>query len=413
MAGVLTFRGGPKAPPALCLPDEIGWRLWSPVPGAGTLSSQPLAPDRLADAPAGSRIGLPARHLLAFPLWLQTVDAALFRELARVQLERRGLLRDGAAAWDHLLVCQEEGRSLVAVFLVQADLPPALLAFRPGAYEAAARCRPLPENAWVVWRELGGLAVAATRQSRPVCLHFFPETLSVAEAAGELGALRRLLAWEGVLAEGTGCLLWGDFAADDTAAAAGAFGTAVRQEPLPMPQPPPSQPLSLTPPAVGAEGRRHQQSRRQRSLFLYAGAAYAVLVLAVAAGLAWQQAQARKLAAGLKADAPAVERLSAAAAAWRAVAPAIDSSYYPLECLRACVQALPPEVRLTEYDHSPGKVLLVGEGKDAASIFHFLDAIKADPFLKQWTWAMPQPLLLPNNRAQFHLEGTREPSAAK
>jgi hypothetical protein len=71
------------------------------------------------------------------------------------------------------------------------------------------------------------------------------------------------------------------------------------------------------------------------------------------------------------------------------------------------VQTLPPEVRLTQFEHNAGRLLLMGESKDATSAFKYLGNIQADPYLKKWTWSMPQPQLLPNNRAQFQLEGIR------
>jgi hypothetical protein len=156
--------------------------------------------------------------------------------------------------------------------------------------------------------------------------------------------------------------------------------------------------------------KRNDAQRGQLAIGL--AAAYLVFVLAGLGAFAHLKWREHALETGLKANAGTVDRLSETAARWQAVRPAVDPAMYPMECLRACVQVLPAEVRLTQFQHAPQKVLVMGEGKDAASIVRFFNAVKADPFLKQWTWAMPQPQVMANNHAQFQLEGTHAETAS-
>lgn len=56
---------------------------------------------------------------------------------------------------------------------------------------------------------------------------------------------------------------------------------------------------------------------------------------------------------------------------------------------------------------------MVGESSDAANAFKFLNGMQSDASVKKWTWTMPQPILLPSNRARFQLEGTHEGAIVK
>ncbi len=396
---------------SLALPGKKGWLLWSFSRGSdfGPPKSEPL--ESPARTPAGTSILLPARQIVTVPLWLQTTDQTLLSGLVEAQLDRRGISHDRSVAWAFLPIAQEEGRSLVTAFLANPDLPPDLLAAQAGEYDLAARALPLEADSVTLWHEQEGLVAAFTREAHLVHLQFFPQTGRIAEIVVELQSLLAYLQWEKIVVEAPKVILWGDFSETDAASLQGALGIPPRREPLPTPHfPSPS--LSLLPPLVRNQRQGDVRQLGKRRLFLAAAGLYLLLVLAVGGGLGWLKWQEKQLVTQLAAVTPDVDRLSQSASRWHALEPAIDPSYYPLECLLSSVQALPAEIRLTEFDHDPTKVLIMGEGKDAASIFKFLPAIEADPFLKKWQWTMPQPQLLPNNRAQFQIEGAREPAPA-
>ncbi|HEY8967173.1 MAG TPA: hypothetical protein VIM58_12045 [Candidatus Methylacidiphilales bacterium] len=399
----------------LCLPNgEAGSYVLARFPKPGEAPSlDAWSEDDLASLPGGTRLGLPARHLLAVPVWLQTTEQDVLRELTRAQLERRGLLRtDGAGdeAWEFLPLAEEEGRTLVAAYLVDPELPAALLQPAVADYDAAARFHALPDEAFVFWPEQGGIALAYGRGGEAAFLHFFPGARTVAEVAAEVALLARSLSWEGVVAERPAVHLWGAFGPADAAAAEALFGVPPVVDPdgfrrsLRVPK----RALSLVPSPVRAE-RRASRERSRRAGLLKAGAlAYALVLLAVLGTLGWMKWDERRLKAESAELAPGVAALVRDAEQWKALSPAVDPSYYPLEPLLALVQVLPGEMRLTKFETAAaGKLLVVGEGKDAASAFAFLHAIRKDPFLKKWTWTMPQPKVLPSNRAQFQMEASR------
>jgi hypothetical protein len=385
MAGILNLPQRRAVIPRLCLPSGTAWDVWSfPAPEAAAQGPAPV--EDPAALPSGSQLGLPARHVVTVPLWLQTADPALLRELIRAQFERRGMTGLAESHWAYAVLVREENRTLASAFLINGALPPGLLVPQVRGYEIAARCRPLPADTYAVWAEDGGLAVGCTRGTEVAYLQFFPGRAALPEIAAELECLRRWLSWERVMADGAPVVFL----------------------PSGVPFVPqlPAAPFGLVPAAIDQARKRDRQAQQRRRLLRNVAFAYGVLLLAVAGGLGVLKWRERQLEKKIAASAPAVTGLSETAARWRDLRPAIDPKLYPMECLLACVAALPPEVRLTEFDHNPDNVLIKGEGRDAASIFKFLDAVKADPELKQWTWTLPQPQLLPNNRAQFELEGT-------
>ncbi len=299
----------------------------------------------------------------------------------------------------------------MSAFLVDAELPSTLLLPGIAEYDAAARFHALPDEAFVFWAEQGGIVLAYGKGGEVAALHFFPGAVRIDAVLPEVALLVRSLSWEGVVAERPAVHLWGSFGPGDAAAVEAVFGIppVVEADGFSRSLRLPKKSLSLVPPPVREERRvARDRSRKGRVLKVFA-LAYLLALVAVGGLLGWMKWDESRLAAAVAQDAPTVASLSRTADQWRALSPAVDPSYYPLEALLAVVQILPQEMRLTKFEDSSsaGKLLLAGEGKDAASAFAFLHATQKDPFLKKWAWTMPQPKVLPNNRAPFQLEGSR------
>ena len=91
---------------------------------------------------------------------------------------------------------------------------------------------------------------------------------------------------------------------------------------------------------------------------------------------------------------------------WKALAPAIDSRYYPVEILLHLSKSLPsPQVRITAYNQSARQISVDGESDSAALAYQFLDKLKKNPNLQIFQFDMGSPRILPNNHAQFRVEG--------
>jgi hypothetical protein len=69
-------------------------------------------------------------------------------------------------------------------------------------------------------------------------------------------------------------------------------------------------------------------------------------------------------------------------------------------------ESLPsPEVRITVYDQSARNISVQGEAPSAALAYQFAEKVKKHPDLQAFTFNLGTPRILPNDHAQFRLEG--------
>jgi len=88
------------------------------------------------------------------------------------------------------------------------------------------------------------------------------------------------------------------------------------------------------------------------------------------------------------------------------LAPAIDARYYPVEILLHLFESLPSkDVRITAYNQSARQISVEGEANTAALAYKFIENVKKDSALQIFQFNMAAPRILPNDHAQFRLEG--------
>ena len=154
--------------------------------------------------------------------------------------------------------------------------------------------------------------------------------------------------------------------------------------------------------------RRAELVRRGewRKRLLWAGGAYAALLALFLAYLLILRLDIARLQHGIDQDAPRTEFVKMTAARWRALAPAIDPRYYPIEVFLHISDSLPSaDVRITKADQSARQVSVEGEANSTALAYQFADKVKKNPDLQMFQFEMAAPRILPNDHAQFRLEG--------
>ncbi len=105
-------------------------------------------------------------------------------------------------------------------------------------------------------------------------------------------------------------------------------------------------------------------------------------------------------------DEPGVAFIRQTEAKWKALSPALDPSYYPIEILQHLYESLPsPDVQITTYQQSARQLSVDGEASTPALAYQFADKVKKNPGLQIFQFDMAAPRILPNNHAQFRLEG--------
>ena len=67
--------------------------------------------------------------------------------------------------------------------------------------------------------------------------------------------------------------------------------------------------------------------------------------------------------------------------------------------------ALPPDVHITVFTTTPDQFVVDGEAPSAPLAVDFAERLRADSELAAFKIENPQPTVLPNEHAQFHIEG--------
>ena len=64
-----------------------------------------------------------------------------------------------------------------------------------------------------------------------------------------------------------------------------------------------------------------------------------------------------------------------------------------------------PEVHITAFNQSARQISVDGEANNASLAYQFADKVKKNPDLRMFQFEMAAPRILPNDHAQFRLEG--------
>ena len=157
--------------------------------------------------------------------------------------------------------------------------------------------------------------------------------------------------------------------------------------------------------------RRRLQLVRQaewRRRLLWIGGAYGALLLLLLAYLGLLRFEIARFDGRIARDAPGTEFVRATEAKWKALGPAIDAQYYPVEILLHLFESLPSsdaDVRITAYNQSARQISVDGEANTAALAYQFVEKLKKNPDLRAFQFDMAAPRILGNDHAQFRLEG--------
>ncbi len=168
----------------------------------------------------------------------------------------------------------------------------------------------------------------------------------------------------------------------------------------------PREPIDLTPEPWRAEQLRRSRMRQWRSRLIGVGAVYAALLVL---GLLWIGLQSARLNALCKqavAMQPQVDGILDEQTRWRNLSPAIERERYALEILFAAFQSLPsPETRITQFDLAREQFMVEGEAPNAQAAIAVAEKLKAQPALGGYRIESGQPVILPNEHAQFRIFG--------
>lgn len=385
-----------------------GWEIWTlnnGVPPRLIRRAASLADDENKTL---RLVGLPASGIFGFSRWMQTSDETLLPDLVHAFLDRHGLAPKTAEGKSVAItpLAREETRTLVFIRILSTPVPGEISLPQIEKYEPSAEMFALPVHGLVLWHENGGLAAAFSRDGRTVHVQSFAGAALTPEIARELLCTRLELETEGVLTQFDGVELRGDFSSEDRETLDGILQAPVTITPMGDPLSP-AMPSGLFPPLAAQVRKKAARKQQIKRILLVAAAVYVLTLLTLILNVAWLALSNKALAKKIAKDRPTAEAIQATSQRWRALEPAVNPAFYPVEILYQSAKLLPADgVRFTLFELSANKITIRGEASNAAAAFKLLEDIKAQPDLSYFQWEMPRPNILPNDRAEFQIQGT-------
>ena len=356
-------------------------------------------------------LGLPVSSVMAQRFRLPSVDPAEFPDMIRLQIEKSLPFPPDEVTSDFELIEQSENESVVSTIAISNDrlaelasplLDRGYIPRQVTVYAAQRASTYAPKgNALLIYPEGEMLVYAMTENGKLSLARAIERNGDQLEI--ELPQLRLSAELQGIDASSPNVLL------DETCyelrdAVQGILASPTEIVGIELPPAPVK--LNLLPESWR---RRRLQLVRQvewRKRLLWIGGAYVGVIVLLFAYLGLVRFQVGRSNRRITQDAPETEFVRATEARWQALAPAIDLHYSPVEILQHLFESLPSaDVRITTYNQSARQISVDGEANTAALAYEFIDKIKKNPDLRTFQFDMAAPRILPNNHAQFRLEG--------
>ena len=357
-------------------------------------------------------LGLPVAVVLAQRLRLPTVEREEFADMVRIQIEKAMPYSTEELTIESEIIEQTEEGTVISAIAVHNDklselaaplLSRGLIPSQVTVYAAqrAATHSPLatalliyPESDVIVCAiaEKGRLSFTRTLESAdPLQLgRDLPQIILSAELQGISTSFPTILLDESL------------YLMRETVQ--GIF--ASQAELIAVELPPAATTLNLLPQSWRQRRAQLVRQAEWKKRLVWASAAYAALLFLFFAAILIANFRISRIDKKIAQDAPRLEFVKTTEEKWKALAPAIDPHYYPIEILLHLSSSLPSaDVRITAFNQSARQISVDGEANSAALAYQFAEKVKKDPDLRTFQFELGAPRILPNDHAQFRLEG--------
>lgn len=357
-------------------------------------------------------LALPVNAVLAQRLRLPTVEEGEFAEMVRIQVEKALPYPPEEITSDFEVIEQTEQGSVVSAIAVHndklSDIAAPLLARgiipRQVTVYAAQRAatHAAGGRAFLIYPEDESLVYAISEDGKVG----FTRSLQ----SGDAAQLQRDLPQFALSAELQGVntavpvVLVDEGLSEMSETLQGMFGA--RADVMTVETPPAETKLNLLPDSWRLRRAELVRAGQWKKRAIYAGIAYAVILLLFLVYLGVMRYRVGSLDRAIARDEPSTAFVKKTEATWKALSPAIDPHYYPIEVLLHLFESLPsPDVQITAFNQSARQVSVDGEAPSATLAYQFAEAVKKNAELKTFQFEMAAPRILPNEHAQFRLEG--------
>ena len=357
-------------------------------------------------------LGLPISSVLAQRFRLPTIDPNEFPEMVRLQIEKRLPYSAEEVTTDFEVIEQENGESVVSAVAVRNQhldeiaAPLITRGFIPRqvtVYASQRGSTHVPQGRALLIYPEGEALVSAVTENGRVTLTRTLEGIEREKLQSDLPQLALSAELQGIPASFSNVLLDEScYELRDTVHEI----VDRRPELVGTETPPATVKLNLLPESW--REMRAQIARRSewKKRLVWAVGAYAAIILLFLAYVIYARIRIAFLDRQIAHDAPQTDFIKAADAKWKALGPAIDTRYYPVEILQHLSESLPsPDIHITAYNQSARQISIDGEASSAALAYQFNEALMKNQGLKIFQFTMNDPRILPNNHAQFRIEG--------
>ena len=357
-------------------------------------------------------LSLPLDLVLAQRMRLPTTDAAEFGAMVRIQIEKAMPYSPEEMTTDSELISQTEEGSVISAVAVNNEklnelaaplLTRGLIPSQVTIYAGQRAATHSPEGTSLfIYRENEAIVCAIAEEGKVSFTHSL-DGADALQLQRDLPQLTLSAELQGINTSAPRVLLAENlYEFRDTVE--GIFAT--NAELIAVEVPPSETRLNLLPESWRARRAHLVRLKEWKKRLLIGAAAYAALLLLFFAYLLILRFQVRRLDKKISTDAPKTDFVRATEAKWKALAPAIDPHYYPIEVLLHMFDSLPSaDVRITTFNQSARQISVDGEANTAALAYQFADKVKKNPDLQTFQFDLGAPKLLPNDHAQFRLEG--------
>ena len=357
-------------------------------------------------------LSLPIAAVLAQRFRLPTIDPTEFPEMVRIQIEKALPFSAEEVTTDFELIEQNETESVISAIAVRNErlaeiaaplIDNGIIPRQVTVYAAQRATTYAPEGRALLIYPEGETLVSAVTENGKVSLTRTLDGAAPEQLQMELPHLALSAELQGINGSFPSVLL-DESCYDLRDMVQGILATPT--ELVGIETPPASVKLNLLPDSW--RQRRAQLVKRgewQKRLTL-AGGAYAAIFLLFLLYLAYSRFAIARLDRLIARDAPQTQFIRETEANWKALAPGIDSRFYPVEILLHLYESLPSaDVHITAYTQSARQISVDGESNTPALAFQFAEKIKKNSGLQNFRFDMAAPRILANNHAQFRLEG--------
>jgi hypothetical protein len=404
-----------KGQRAILMPGANGaepWEVWVLGDKTSAQLIQACASPLDSRLKKDTTLALPVSQVFCLPIWVNEADPKQFAGIVPLQIELRGLNPRGnePAIFDWTVVAQEGARTLLMVGVLPTALSPDIHAEAFESFDLSARYLTFPEDAITLWKEQDRLAFAITRGSKLVYFQGLAEGEITSRVLQDVNCARATLGMQDILAPLQRVVLWVKATEQELATLADSLPLPVDQEERPPPVAP-TQAWKLTPATVHEAKRRRETSRWQRRALIAAVTLYLFAAAWMISRVVVTSSKVDELRKWQAEHADAVEQVEDGRATWKELAPVVNTTSYPLELLSHAAASIPADqLHLTLFESGEDHLLIKGEAKNVEGAFQFLAKLKADPYFSSYNLAMGNPRPLPNDLAQFQIEGTHAPT---